>query len=136
MSLPFEGIKALLTDDYESMRRVMAESLRSLGLQVEEAADGAEALERIRREHFDIIFTDIVMPELDGFELCEEVRNSPDHQNLPIVVVSTHCDANYIMKAIRLGADDYIAKPIEPRLLERVIKRALTPTIPSKEQQA
>ncbi len=64
MSLPFEGIKALLADDYESMRRVMAESLRSLGLQVEEAADGAEALERIRREHFDILFTDIVMPEL------------------------------------------------------------------------
>jgi CheY-like chemotaxis protein len=130
MTRPFEGRRALLADDYETVRRMLGEALRSLGFAVEEAADGAAALERLRRERFDILFTDLVMPELDGFELCEEVRKTPELQNLPVVVVSTHCDADYVMKALRLGADDYITKPIEPRLLERVIRRALTPTLP------
>lgn len=129
MNTPFKGLKALLTDDYESIRRVLGEELRALGFQVVEAADGAAALENLSKQSFDILFTDLVMPEMDGFELCEEVRKTPEIQNLPIIVISTHCDADYIMKAIRLGADDYVAKPIDARLLEKVIRRSLTPTI-------
>ena len=129
MARPFEGLQALLADDYEAVRRLLAEELRTLGFEVEEVSDGALALDRLRHGKFDILFTDIVMPELDGFELCEEVRKTPELQNLTIIVLSTHCDADYIMKAIRLGADDYIAKPIESQLLAKVIKRALVPTL-------
>jgi two-component system alkaline phosphatase synthesis response regulator PhoP len=68
------------------------------------------------------------MPEMDGFELCQEVRKDPELVNTPIVVASTHHDARYVVQALRLGADDYIPKPVEPRLLRQVVERVLTPT--------
>jgi CheY-like chemotaxis protein len=129
MARPFENIKVLLVDDYESIRKRIAENLQHLGLTVAEATNGFEALTVLRDESFDMLFTDLVMPEMDGFELCEEVRKTHKIQNLPIVVVSTHFENEYILKALRMGADDYVAKPIDVGLLEKVIKRALTPTL-------
>jgi CheY-like chemotaxis protein len=129
MARPFENIKVLLVDDYESIRKKISENLQHLGLTVAEATNGFEALTALRDESFDMLFTDLVMPEMDGFELCEEVRKTHEIQNLPIVVVSTHFENEYILKALRMGADDYVAKPIDVDLLEKVIKRALTPTL-------
>ncbi len=126
----FEGLKALAVDDYENTRKKLVVILQHLGLQVLEAANGLEALEVLRTEKVDIIFTDIVMPEMDGFELCIEIRKIPELRTLPIVVVSTHVDGNYIIKGLRTGADDYISKPIEPDLVERVIARITTTVIP------
>ena len=129
MAKPFKNIKVLLVDDYESIRKRISEDLQSLGLAVTEATNGFEALTTLRNEPFDMIFTDLVMPEMDGFELCEEVRKTPEIQSLPIIVVSTHFENEYILKALRLGADDYVPKPIDVDLLQKVIKRALTPTL-------
>ena len=119
----------MAVDDYEITRRKLVVELQRLGLSVREAGNGVEALEILRKEKFDMIFTDIVMPEMDGFELCEEVRKIPELRSIPIVVVSTHVDSNYIIKALRLGADDYLSKPIEGELVERVISRIMTPVI-------
>lgn len=129
MTKPFENLKVLLADDYESIRKRLSEDLQRLGLAVSEAANGFEALSKLRSEPFDMLFTDLVMPEMDGFELCEEVRKIPQIQAIPIVVISTHCENEYILKALRLGADDYVSKPIDVDLLEKVIRRALTPTL-------
>lgn len=123
----FEGLKALAVDDYENTRKKLVNILQHLGMKVLEAANGVEALETLRRDKVDLIFTDIVMPEMDGFELCVEVRKIPDLSEIPIVVVSTHVDGNYIIKALRTGADDYLSKPIEADLAEKVIARILTP---------
>jgi CheY-like chemotaxis protein len=130
MAGKFEGLKALVVDDYENTRKRLVNELVRLGLGVTEAANGLEALDILRGTPFDLIFTDIVMPEMDGFELCEEVRKTPEFRDIPIVVVSTHVDGNYIIKALRLGADDYLSKPIEAELVEKVIARITVPVAP------
>jgi CheY-like chemotaxis protein len=129
MSSKKQSLRILLVDDYKSIRKKMAADLTTLGHQVTEAGNGVEALTTLRSGSFDLLITDLVMPEMDGFELCEEVRKTTAVQNIPIVVVSTHCDSRYVMKALRLGADDYITKPMDHELVERVIARALTPTL-------
>ncbi len=127
----FNGMRALVVDDYENIRKRLSAALQQLGLVVVvEASNGLEAMALLRGQPFDIVFTDIVMPEMDGFELCEEIRNTPDLNALRVVVVSTHYDTNYIIKALRLGADDYVPKPIEPELVSRVIARVMTPVNP------
>ena len=128
MGKTVEGLNVLVVDDYPSIRARLVETLKEMGCEITEAGNGVEAIESLRTKPFDLLFTDIVMPEMDGFELCEEVRKNPDLLNLPIVVVSTHYDSNYIIKALRLGADDYVPKPIEPDLVRKVVARVLTPT--------
>lgn len=129
MNIPLENLKALVVDDYETMRRKISDVLRKLGISVKEAENGIHALELLRKEKVDIVFTDIVMPEMDGFELCQEIRKSADLLDIPIVVTSTHCDSGYVIKALRMGADDYIVKPVEPQLIEKVINRLKTPAL-------
>lgn len=126
MSASYSNLKALVVDDYEKIRATLSKALKGLGLAVIEANDGFEALERLRAENFDIVFTDIVMPQMDGFELCHEIRSSVQHKDLPIVAVSTHFDTNYIIKALKFGADDYLPKPVRMELLEKVIARVTT----------
>ncbi len=130
MKKPFKELTALIVDDYESMRKKLSAKVASLGLSVVEAENGIEAMKILRGEmagKIDVLFTDIVMPEMDGFELCEEVRKNPDLRGLPIVVSSTHVDASYVVKALRMGADDYIAKPVKGELVKKVLTRIMTP---------
>lgn len=129
MNKPFEELTVLIVDDYETMRKKISKELTSLGLSVVEAANGLEALKILRGEmagKIDILFTDLVMPEMDGFELCEEIRKNPDLRGLPIIVSSTHVDASYVVKALRMGADDYIAKPVKSALVKKVLTRMMT----------
>lgn len=135
MDKPFKDLNALVVDDYESMRKKISKALTSLGLSVVEAYNGVEAIKQLRDEKgkkIDVIFTDLIMPEMDGFELCLEVRKIPKFNDVPIVVTSTHVDATYVLKALRMGADDYIAKPVEVELLKKVLTRIMTPI--SKEE--
>ncbi|MBI3794688.1 MAG: response regulator [Nitrospinae bacterium] len=131
MAVKFEGMRVLVVDDYENTRKKLVAELQKLGITVIEAANGLEALDVLRREKkVDAIFTDIVMPEMDGFELTEDVRSVSDLRSVPIVVVSTHVDGSYIMKALRVGADDYISKPIESDIVARVMSRIMTSVLP------
>jgi len=125
MSVKFSGKKALVVDDYHSMRLTLKDHLVRLGFEVKEAENGLEGLEKIREDVPDMVFTDIVMPVMDGLELCQEIKSDQALVNLPVVVLSTHADATYILKAIRNGADDYVPKPIDVKLLEKVITRLI-----------
>jgi len=128
----FKNLSILVADDYEVMRQHLNKALKPLGVTIFEATNGLEALEIVRREKIDVIFTDIVMPVMDGFELCDEVRRSIEIRNIPIVVLSTHCDSHYIIKALHLGASDYIPKPANPEIVKKVLSRILIPTIPKE----
>lgn len=125
MNKELKGLCALVVDDYENMRRSMVEALKALEIEVREASNGQEAMDALKAGGVDLVITDIVMPEMDGFELCEEIRKHPDWHTLPIVAASTHYDSKYIVKALRTGADDYVPKPIQPQLLKKVMKRVL-----------
>ncbi len=127
MNQKLNNLKVLVVDDYEKMRGELCRILKSFNLDIIEAVNGVEALEVLRREKVDVVFTDIVMPEMDGFELCEAIRKSSEMIDIPVIAVSTHCDSNYIVKALRKGADDYIPKPANARIVKKVLTRVLTP---------
>lgn len=125
MAVDLKNKHALVVDDYHSMRITLKERLEEMGMRVTEAENGLEALDKIKETTFDIIFTDIVMPVMDGLELCHEVKSVPKLSSIPIVVLSTHTDAAYLLKAINMGADDYVPKPIEFKLLDKVVTRLI-----------
>lgn len=120
------NIKALVVEDFETMRNLIAKVLGSLNIKIIEAVNGIEALKVLDDESVDIVLTDLVMPEMDGFELCEEIRRRPNIRHLPIIVISTHRDAKYVVQALRCGADDYLTKPFTAALAERIIERVMS----------
>ena len=119
-------LRILLVEDFKTMRKAIIRILKDLNVEVLEAGNGIEALKVLDTESVDIVFTDLVMPEMDGFELCEEIRRRPDMRDLPVIVISTHRDAKYVIQALRTGADDYLSKPFSSSLAEHVIERAMS----------
>jgi CheY-like chemotaxis protein len=120
------NLKALVVEDFETMRNLIAKVLGSLNIKIIEAVNGIEALKVLDDESVDIVLTDLVMPEMDGFELCEEIRRRSNIRHLPIIVISTHRDAKYVVQALRCGADDYLTKPFTAALAERIIERVMS----------
>jgi CheY-like chemotaxis protein len=120
------NLRALVVEDFAAMRKAVSEVLGSLNIKVVEAGNGVEALKILDAEPVDIVFSDLVMPEMDGFELCEEIRRRSKIRHLPVVVISTHRDAHYVIRALRCGADDYLSKPFAASLAERVIERVMS----------
>ncbi len=123
---PGKGLRALVVEDFATMRKVVIKTLAEVDLETIEASNGVEALEKLEDQQVDLVFTDLVMPEMDGFELCEEIRRRAKLRHLPIVVISTHRDAKYVIQALRTGADDYLTKPFNTQLAGRVIERVMS----------
>ncbi|MDR2391467.1 MAG: response regulator [Planctomycetota bacterium] len=117
------GKSVLIVDDYPAVRHAIKDILVGLGVVVREAENGLEAQAILKEGGFDLVISDLVMPEMDGFELTEALRITPRYRRLPIVIISTHDDAKYIFRALRLGADDYIIKPPSADMLRLVLAR-------------
>ena len=101
----------------------MRDLVEELGLTCQEAENGIQAQEKLRAKAPDLVMTDLVMPEMDGFELTEAIKTSPEFRRIPVVVISTHADSRYIFKALKLGADDYLTKPASREMLTVVLNR-------------
>ncbi|MDR1677284.1 MAG: response regulator [Deltaproteobacteria bacterium] len=119
----WKGKSVLVVDDYQAVRKTIKEHLINLGLKVTEASNGVEALEQLGADKFDLIVSDLVMAEMDGFELTETVKNNPALRTIPIVILSTHADYKYIFRALRLGADDYLIKPPTSEMVHIILAR-------------
>lgn len=119
----WQGKSVLVVDDYLAVRRTIKELVQTLGLAVTEAENGLKAQELLKGQSFDLVITDLVMPEMDGFELTEAIKNDPELRHLPVVIISTHADAKYIFRALRLGADDYLTKPPTAEMVKTVLTR-------------
>lgn len=120
---PWKNKAILIVDDYPTVRRAIKDIIVGLGMTAEEAENGLEAQERLKSRKFDLVISDLVMPEMDGFELTEALRSSSEYRRLPVVIVSTHDDAKYIFRALHLGADDYIIKPPSVEMVKTVLAR-------------
>ena len=120
---PWHGKTVLLVDDYPTIRKTVRELVQGLGLDCREAENGLQAQERLKENLPDLVITDLVMPEMDGFELTEAIKSSPHWRHVPVVIISTHADSRYIFKALRLGADDYLTKPATRDMLITVLNR-------------
>ena len=115
--------KILLVDDEQSIRDLITEVLALSGFEVTTAADGLEALNKIRKEKFDLILLDVNLPKLDGFAVLEKVRESAPTQ--PIIMLSARIDKDDVTQGLRLGADDYIRKPFSVEELVLRMKNLL-----------
>jgi chemosensory pili system protein ChpA (sensor histidine kinase/response regulator) len=113
----------ILIDDSISIRKMMGMFLSNAGYQVELANDGVEAIEKISTHPYDLIITDLEMPRMHGYELIAEVRSAPETKQIPIIVLTSRAGDKHYKKAMDLGANDYIVKPVdEGTLLESVRK--------------
>jgi signal transduction histidine kinase len=101
----------LVVDDDPGACLVMRETLESAGFAVIEAADGVEGLLRYEEHHPDLLLVDIIMPRMDGYELCRELRKRPKSVNVPIVMVTGLDDVSSIARAYDAGATDFMSKP-------------------------
>lgn len=118
--------KILIVEDSPTMRQLIAFALRRLpGLTVIEASDGVDGLKKLAAEPVDLIFTDINMPIMDGLKLVSLVRNDPLLCQIPIVIITTEGAAEDRDRAIALGANDYITKPIQAGRIIAVARELL-----------
>lgn len=114
----------LVVDDEDGLREFISEALADEGHRVEEAADGLEALQQLKRQAFDLMLTDLRMPNLDGMELMR--RTAEASTGMEILVLTAHGSVETAVEAMRLGAFDYLEKPIHsPQALRRIVARAL-----------
>ncbi|MDR0882561.1 MAG: response regulator [Candidatus Adiutrix sp.] len=120
---PWQGKSVLVVDDYLAVRKTVKELVNSLGMIPTEAENGLKAQEILKNKPIDLVITDLVMPEMDGFELTEAIKNDPALRRIPVVIISTHADAKYIFRALRLGADDYLTKPPTAEMVNTVLTR-------------
>jgi two-component system, OmpR family, response regulator MtrA len=110
--------RILLIEDDPSIREVTAIGLRGAGFTVSTAVDGREGLDRFAAEPFDLVLLDIMLPRLDGLEVCRQIRRT---STIPIVMLTARADTIDIVVGLEAGADDYVKKPFEvPELIARV----------------
>ncbi len=112
----------LVVDDEVSIRATLKEILEYEKFSVDEAADGAEALQKVANKSYDLILCDIKMPKMDGIEVLKNILNTTD---IPVVMISGHGTIDTAVEAIKLGAFDYIAKPLDLNRLLITIRNAL-----------
>jgi DNA-binding response OmpR family regulator len=122
--------KILIVDDEEKIRDVIKEYAEFEGYETFEAADGMEAVEKCRKNDYDIIIMDVMMPRLDGFSAAKEIRKS---KNIPVIMLSARSEEYDKLFGFEIGADDYVAKPFSPKeLLARI--KAIIARSGSKEE--
>jgi twitching motility two-component system response regulator PilH len=117
--------KVLVVEDSPPQREMISDLLKGIGLSVTSAADGVEALEQIKNSRPDIVVLDIVMPRMNGYELCRRIKLDPKTQEVPVVMCSTKGEEFDRYWGMRQGADAYIAKPFQPQELVGTVKQLL-----------
>ena len=120
--------RLLLVEDDRSIREIVSIGLKAAGFRVTAAIDGREALTRVRAAAFDAVILDVMLPSLDGFEVCREIRK---FSRVPILMLTARTDLVDVVVGLESGADDYVKKPFEmPELIARlraVLRRVAAP---------
>jgi class 3 adenylate cyclase len=119
------GARLLVADDNKVNRLLMARNLALQGHQVESAENGRIALDMLRRGGFDLLLLDIEMPDMDGFQVMEQLASDPALRDVPVIVTSSLEGIDHVVRCIELGADDYLHKPVNPVLLKARIDSSL-----------
>jgi DNA-binding response OmpR family regulator len=116
------GTRILTVEDDERIRTAVKMALEDEGWTVEEADNGEDALEAFNRQPSDVVLIDIMLPGVDGFEVCRSIRRTSD---VPIVMVTARADTHDVVAGLEAGADDYLTKPFAPKELSARIRALL-----------
>lgn len=125
LTLSTQKKKILVVDDEKNIIKILETRLSAIGYFVISACDGEEALSMFHKENPNLIILDIMMPKLDGYGVCQEIRKESD---IPIIMLTALGDISDRITGLELGADDYIVKPFSPKELEARIKSVLRRT--------
>ncbi len=121
----FAGSKILVVEDDIMQRLLLCSILKTQGYDVFESEDGQHALEQLNEITPDLIISDILMPRMDGFELCRTIHANPATRTIPIILVTALDTKEDILKGIDAGANEFLTKPIEPRELSLRVRNAI-----------
>jgi two-component system chemotaxis response regulator CheY len=126
MELSMDGKRILIVEDSPTMRQLLVFALRRLkGVEIVEAQDGMDGLRKVSSDHFDLALIDINMPVMDGLKLISLIRGEESLRSIPIVVITTEGAKEDRERALSLGANEYLTKPIQANHVLTVVKGLL-----------
>ena len=120
--------KILVIEDNPGILRLMVYTLEGKGYQVITASDGLEGLRKARDEHPGLIILDVMLPGLDGYEVCHQLRQKPETATLPILMLSAKAHQDDKEIGLKAGADYYLIKPVSPSVIVAKVETLLTST--------
>jgi two-component system alkaline phosphatase synthesis response regulator PhoP/two-component system response regulator VicR len=129
------GEKILIIDDDATMVNLLSTILEIDGFEAGYALSGKQAFEILSKGLPDLILLDIMMPEMDGFEVLARLRQDPATSKLPIIMLTARTDDKDIFEGWRRGADEYVTKPFDPRLLVETIRKVLSRSIEERIEE-
>ncbi len=116
----------MVVEDSDTVRSLIISTIEDVGdLDVVETSSGFEALKTLHTEKFDLILTDINMPDINGLELIGFIKKIEYYKNIPLVIISTEGSEQDIKKGLALGADEYVVKPFDPEQLQETVLKYL-----------
>lgn len=115
----------LVVDDNENNRDLLSRHLQRQGYRTVLADNGISAMARLGEEPFDVVLLDVMMPDMDGYEVLGRLKADKTLRQIPVIMVSAHTDMEHVIKCIEMGAEDYLPKPFNPTLLKARIGAAL-----------
>jgi two-component system, OmpR family, alkaline phosphatase synthesis response regulator PhoP len=120
---PGHPYRVLVCDDEPHTQRLLQACLEARGFHVTKASNGVQALIRLRNEAYDLMILDVNMPEMDGFQVLNEVRGDPSLEDLPVIMLSARVHDRDVFEGYHRGADMYLTKPFSPRELLDFVTR-------------
>ncbi|MCL2931428.1 MAG: response regulator [Trichodesmium sp. MAG_R03] len=115
----------LVVDDNQFNRDLLVRRVKRQGHMISSASDGFQALEMMRNQPFDLVLLDIMMPQINGYQVLETLKANPALRHIPVIMISAVSDIDSIVRCIELGAEDYLSKPFNPILLKARINACL-----------
>ena len=115
----------LIVDDTETNIDILVDTLGE-DYDIAVAMDGESALEAVEEEPPDLILLDIIMPDMDGFEVCKRLKDNPETADIPVIFLSALTEAHEKQKGLKLGAVDFLTKPFNPSVIQDKVKQHLT----------
>lgn len=119
--------KILIVDDKPHVLRVLKDKLTRSGYEVAMAVNGRQALEAVESQRPDLIFLDIMMPELDGYSVCATLKEAPATRDIPVVFLTAKGQDFDRLRALKLGAEDFVSKPFSPRAILALVEEKIGP---------
>ena len=128
--------KILLVEDEEDILELVSYNLQKEGYRVDEVMSGEEALQKVKQDSYHLIVLDLMLPGVDGLEVCKILKNDSKTQHIPIIILTAKSEDSDIVLGLEFGADDYITKPFSPRVLIARIRAVLRRELKKDDEDA